>query len=252
MSTIAKNWMVLGIAFFVLSASLGCAIVKVVRKGSEEPTSVPQPAVVELQPTFTPVPTHTPVPTFTSTSTPVPATATPVPTNTPVPTATPVPDTATPVPTATPLPPPQPASPTDTPIPPTDTPAPFVTAHGVVGSLTLLDPKESYRNRSDVKLRWTVKNESGAEIEFGILGVTMNTGTGPAQFQSSRSGPNNRLAPGEEISAEDTVRPMRFGEQVEGDVLIVQSMCFNKYEDCEKPGADWENISPPLVVHIVP
>gem|GEM_PF-6393371 len=249
MRTAAKTWIVLAIAFFLLSSSLGCAIVKVVRKGTSEPAQVQQPKMAEVQPTFTPVPTHTPVPTFTPTPT---LTATQTPTNTPSPTATPLPPTDTPVPTNTPVPPTKPPPPTDTPVPPTDTPVPFITAHGVVGTLTLIDPQPSYRNRSAVKLRWSAKNETGAPIEFGILGITMNTGTGPNQFQSTRSGPNNKLEPGEEIGAEEIVRPLRFGEQVEGDVLIVLSMCFNKYDECEKPGADWENISPPVVIHIVP
>jgi hypothetical protein len=90
-------------------------------------------------------------------------------------------------------------------------------------------------------------------MPFAILGTTMDSGTGPAQFQSSRSGPHNMLAPGEEISAEEIVRPFRFGEQIEGDVALVVAMCFEKTgEECEQPGADWENISPLLMVHIVP
>jgi len=122
----------------------------------------------------------------------------------------------------------------------------------VIGTLTLIDPKPSYVNRSAVKLHWTAKNETSGPIEFGLLGITMNTGTGPSQFQSTRSGPNNKLEPGEEIGADEIVRPLRFGEQVEGEAVIVLSMCFSKYDDCEKPGADWENISPPIVIHIVP
>jgi len=123
----------------------------------------------------------------------------------------------------------------------------------VVGSLVLLEPQEAYGNRTNVKTRWTVKNESGVDILFGILGITMDSGTGPAQFQSSRSGPHNMLAAGEEISAEEIVKPFRFGEQVEGDVAFVVSMCFDQTADeCEQPGADWENISPPLVIHVVP
>ena len=119
--------------------------------------------------------------------------------------------------------------------------------------MELVDPQEVYGNRTKVTVFWRVVNESGAEIRFGILGITMDTGTGPAQFQSTRSGPNNVLGPGDETSAEEIVRPMRFGEQVEGDALLVLSMCFEPTtEECEQPGADWENISPPLVIHIVP
>jgi len=249
MRTTARTWFVLILAFVLLGASLGCAIVKVVRKGSRETPGVASPTVVVAQPTFTPVPTHTPVPTFTPTPT---LTPTHTPTHTPTPTDTPLLPTDTPTPTNTPVPPTKPPTPTNTPVPPTDTPVPFVTAHGVVGTLTLIDPQPSYRNRSAVKLRWTAKNETNAPIEFGILGITMNTGVGPNQFQSTRSGPYNKLEPGEEIGAQEIVRPLRFGEQVEGDVLIVLSMCFSKYDECEKPGADWENISPPVVIHIVP
>lgn len=246
----ARKWIILIIAATLLATSLGCAVVRVVRKTDVQPTPLPQPTVIDVQPTFTLAPTATP----TETPTPIPS-PTDTPTNTPAPTDTPAPvDTPTPVPADTPVPQPTLPPPTDTPPPPpADTPVPFITAHGVIGSLVLVDPKEAYANRSAVKVRWTVKNESGADIPFGILGITMDTGTGPAQFQSTRSGPNNRLGPGDEISAEEIVRPLRFGEQIEGDALLVLSMCFEKSpEECEQPGADWENISPPVVIHIIP
>ena len=119
--------------------------------------------------------------------------------------------------------------------------------------MVLLEPQEAYDNRAKIKSRWTVKNESGAEIRFGILGIIMDSGTGPAQFQSTRSGSNNMLAAGEEISAEEYIKAFRFGEQIEGDAAFFVSMCFEKtVEECEQPGADWENISPRVVVHVVP
>lgn len=246
----ARRLIILIMTITLLTGSLGCAVVRVVRKTDVQPTPLPQPTVMNLQPTFTLAPTATPTETPTLTPTP-----TDTPTNTPAPTDTPVPvDTPTSEPTDTPVPEPTLPPPTDTPPPPaTDTPVPFMTAHGVVGSLELIDPQESYANRTKVKLHWRVKNESGADIPFGILGITMDTGTGPAQFQSTRSGPNNMLAPGDETSADEIVRPLRFGEQIEGDAVLVLSMCFEKsIEECEQPGADWENISPPLVIHIVP
>jgi len=117
----------------------------------------------------------------------------------------------------------------------------------------VVDVKESYPNRQAVTVRWAVKNESGAEIKYGILGITLNNGIGPAEFQSTRSGPFNLLAPGEEIGADEVIRPYRFGEQVEGDVEVVLSMCFEKTpEECEAPGADWENVSRSLFIHVVP
>ncbi len=116
-----------------------------------------------------------------------------------------------------------------------------------------MEIKDAYTNRQPVRVRWSLKNESGAEIKYGILGITLNNGIGPAEFQSTRSGPFNLLGVGEEIGAEEVIRPYRFGAQVEGDVEVVMSMCFqNTPEECEQPGADWENVSPSIFVHVVP
>ena len=241
---------VLILSIVIIASSLGCAVVRVVHKGSAQPTPLPQPVELDVQPTFTAVPTLTS--TSMPTATPLP---TETPTNTPAATETPtVAPTESPVPTDTPVPAPTIAPPTDTPPPPpTDTPAPFMSSHGVSGRLEVADVQEAYPNRQPLTVHWTVKNESGADIKYGILGITMNNGIGPAEFQSTRSGPFNLLAAGEEIGADEVIRPYRFGAQVEGDVEVVLSMCFQKTpEECEQPGADWENVSPSIFVHVVP
>ena len=65
---------VLILSIVIIASSLGCAVVRVVHKGSAQPTPLPQPVELDVQPTFTAVPT------LTSTSMP---TATPLPTETP-------------------------------------------------------------------------------------------------------------------------------------------------------------------------
>ena len=246
-----RKHVVLMLSIVIIISSLGCAVVRIVHKGSVQPTPLAPTVALDVLPTFTPVPT------MTSTATP---TATPLPTNTPthtpIPTDTPTvpPATNTPVPTDTPVPAPTAAPPTDTPPPPpTEAPAAFMSSHGVAGRLELVEIKDAYTNRQPVRVRWSLKNESGAEIKYGILGITLNNGIGPAEFQSTRSGPFNLLGVGEEIGAEEVIRPYRFGAQVEGDVEVVMSMCFqNTPEECEQPGADWENVSPSIFVHVVP
>ena len=114
------------------------------------------------------------------------------------------------------------------------------------------EPQPEYRNGVKLKVRWTLKNVGPDELRFGILGITVASGTGPAQFQSSRSGPNNVLQPNEEIVSDDIVPVIRFGNQVRGPANLYLSMCFSKYEDCQKPGADWENVTAPVTVNIVP
>ena len=244
-----KIWVV-AIASILLFGSLGCALVRVVRQNPEEPTAARTPLVViEVAPTFPPTftPTATQLPTATRTATP---TLSP----TPQPSPTPAPPTDTPAPTDTPEPPPTraPVKPTDTPVPPTATPVPFTASHPVVGTLTVREPAAEYRNGAKVKVHWTVKNTSGGELRFGILGITVGSGTGPAQFQSSRSGPNNFFNADEEIGADDTVSVYRFGNQIRGPANLYLSMCFAKYEECQKPNADWENITAPVTINIVP
>lgn len=246
-----RKHVVLMLSIVIIISSLGCAVVRIVHKGSVQPTPLAPTVALDVLPTFTPVPTMTS--TATPTATPLP---TDTPTHTPIPTDTPTvpPATNTPVPTDTPVPAPTAAPPTDTPPPPpTEAPAAFMSSHGVAGRLELVDIKDAYPNRQPVRVRWSVKNESGAEIKYGILGITLNNGIGPAEFQSTRSGPFNLLGVGEEIGAEEVIRPYRFGAQVEGDVEVVMSMCFqNTPEECEQPGADWENVSPSIFVHVVP
>jgi len=246
-----RKHVVLMLSIVIIISSLGCAVVRIVHKGSIQPTPLAPTVALDVLPTFTPVPTMTS--TATPTATPLP---TDTPTHTPIPTDTPTvpPATNTPVPTDTPVPAPTAAPPTDTPPPPpTEAPAAFMSSHGVAGRLELVEIKDAYTNRQPVRVRWSLKNESGAEIKYGILGITLNNGIGPAEFQSTRSGPFNLLGVGEEIGAEEVIRPYRFGAQVEGDVEVVMSMCFqNTPEECEQPGADWENVSPSIFVHVVP
>ena len=242
-----RLWVIM-LAVVVAISSLGCAVVQIVRTAPGTPSApLPQPPVVEAG--VTPEPTA--LPTATATETPLP---TETPTHTPEPTPTPQPATPTSTPTNTPAPTRRAAPPpTDTPEPPpTDTPVSFTTLHGVIGSLELVDPQPEYKNGANVFVRWKVQNPTDFDVSFGILGIAQDNGSGRPEFQSSRSGPNNYVPAGGEIGAEDRIRLLRYGTQIRGQIHIYVSMCFSKYEECEQPGADWELVSPPLTVNIVP
>lgn len=235
----------------VLSATLGCAVVRISRSGST-PTAtvfVPEAPVAEVEPTQPPA-TPTVPPTATPTATAAP-TNTPPATNTPKPTSTPAP-----LPTDTPAPPPAtkaPAAPapTDTPPPPpTDTPAPFVNSKGLEGTVEIVDPQPEYINGAAVVVNWRIKNTSPVDVLFGILGFDLPKAGPKGGYAETRSGPHEKIPAGGEISATNELHPYRIG-QVRGPVTIRFTICYDKQEVCQQPGANWEDAAQPFTVQIV-
>lgn len=242
------------LSVLVLVSTLGCAVVKVTRKGADPtPTRlVAQPPVAVLEPTQAP-PSATP----TSTQTPAP-TATPAPTDTPRPTNTPKAiekPTDTPPPAATNTPKPKaPAAPepTDTPEPaPTEPPAPFTNSKGLQGTVEIVNLEPEYVNGAALQVKWRIVNTSPVDVLFGILGFDLPLAGPKGGFAETRSGPYEKIPAGGEISAQNELHPYRIG-QVRGPVTIRFTICYDKLEACKQPGANWEDVSAPFTVNIVP
>jgi len=194
------------------------------------PTSAVQPTLI-IPPTSTstpvPAPTDTPIP---PTDTPVPPTDTPVPPPAEEPTATDTPEP--PPPTKAPQPQSQPAEPpaaTNTPAPA----APAAGAHGVLGSLTLREGRNTYKSGERIFVKIEAKNTTGSAIPFGILGLTTSDGA----FQTSWD--NSSIDANGAFHHEDGIP---FGGP--GNKKIYLSICFSTKEVCQSADGDWERFEP--------
>jgi hypothetical protein len=218
---------VLALLSLALGLSAACS-----GKSVQTPTTTPRP-------TFTEAPTATSTPA--ATNTPI-IPASPTPTETPASTATPVPPTATPVPPtateapATRIPP--------TAVPPTAVPEPQVGAHGVIGKLTLRDPKAAYGVGEQVFFTFEVTNPSGKDVPFGILGLKSD---GNVQFQTSwTSDVYNHVFPANGVFKHDD--NIKFGAP--GTYTVKLAVCFNTYNNCAGGAPDWEEFAPGVVVTV--
>ncbi len=253
------RWMIMLIAFVVLSSSMGCALLKVMTGQTSPKAQATRPAPVAQATYFgtaTPTKTSTPAPTATRTKT-----ATPAPTAPPSPTIAATATTGAQeerVPAApaqdappTPAPAPKKAEPTATTPPPTPEPQPMVGQHGTSALFSVVDPKPEYRNGAQLKVHIQIKNTTAAPLLFGILGINLPTEDTVDGFVSVRSSKFEQIDPGQELVTEAKVKPVRFG-QVRGPATMTLTMCFSKLDECQQPGADWEVIAPPITVNIVP
>jgi hypothetical protein len=151
----------------------------------------------------------------------------------------------TPRPTSTPIP-------THTP-PPTQTPVPS-SSHGLTGQLTLCDPgKTTYAVNERICFRELIKNNTTAQVTYGILGVhAANLSGGPSQFQTSWLG-NLAIDPG-------CFGPTdRCGGQWEdgvslgaaGSYRLTMQICYSNVDTCRTTSGDWEVLTGGIVVQVV-
>jgi hypothetical protein len=153
--------------------------------------------------------------------------------------------------------PPPPAA-TATPRPSSNpAPGPVTGSHGVSGQLIMCGGRLSFAANERVCFVEWIRNNTGAPISYGVLGViAVNTSTGATQFQSSwdaQGAPDGFLwidpgciGPTDRCNGqwEDG---MRIGTP--GSWRLTLQVCFSDFGTC-LTGGDWETLSAPITVSI--
>ncbi|MBI3761584.1 MAG: hypothetical protein HY260_06945 [Chloroflexi bacterium] len=212
---------------------------------SPTPTLTASPPAVTAVPTF--IPSETPTATETATTTPT-ETVTPSPTVNATPSRTP---TATKkksaggAPAATPT-----ASQTQ---PPSS--ASGGGGHGVVGQLSLCNPKSSYAAKSDtfqgerICVNELITNTTDQPISYGVLGVAAeNISGGASGFQTSWRGDLSVPAHGNGPTGGGWQDGLYLGV---GTYSLTLSICHSDVNTCLDSGGDWETLTSGIVVNVV-
>ncbi len=228
------------LSIILILTSLACSLLpsqfQAKEQSNSRPTRTPFPTFTPTAPmqiSIPPTPTETPIPPPTEPPPPQPQEEAP-PTDTPVPEEPTATNTPEPPPTEPPPPPPTEApSPAEPPPPP----EPVAGAHGVLGTITFRDGRNTYAVGEKVFVIIEAKNMGTGLLPFGVLGLNTSTGA----FQTSWS--NGTIAAGDTFRHEDGL-PF----SAPGTHKLWLSICFSSQEVCQGADGDWERFEPGLDV----
>ena len=112
-------------------------------------------------------------------------------------------------------------------------------AHGVIGKITLREPRDSYGVGEQIFVKIEVINQSGGMVSFGVLGLTGSDG----QFHTTYT--EHGVDPGGTFNWEDGTSFSSPGSQT-----MWLSICFSSLADCGGSEGDWERFEPGINITV--
>ncbi|MGH2523192.1 MAG: SH3 domain-containing protein [Anaerolineales bacterium] len=129
---------------------------------------------------------------------------------------------------------------------------PPASSRGIVGQLTLCNPRTTYAISERVCFVERIVNTTGGTIAYGLLGVqAANLSGGPSQFQTSWSG-ELFINAGCTGPTDTCGGPWEDGIRINtaGSYRLTMQICYATVDACQGSSADWETLAKAIFITV--